>query len=185
MNYQRPTELHEKANAEAMAIFGEHLKQFKTFCENLHHLEHNLPATANAATKIALQSSGRAIQADDGTEWQHSIELMKNVSLCHRRTAAGLEFAIVESLPLKSGERKEVLNNGHNTQEVLQTFARDQRQVLQVWKDDLTAQVREHLAEKHPHQDMSLVVESFEIKMARAIARRETLAQNHSRGMRI
>ena len=67
----------------------------------------------------------------------------------------------------------------------MQIFARDQRQVLQVWKDDVTAQVREHLAEKHPHQDMNIVVESFEIKMARAISRRETLAQNHSRGMRI
>ena len=132
-----------------------------------------------------LQSSGRAIQTDEGTEWQHSIELIKNVSLCHRRTAAGLEFAIVESLPLKSGERKKVLNSGDNAREVLRTFARGQRQVLQVWKDDVTAQVREHLAEKYPQQDMSIVVESFEIKMARAIYRRETLAQNHSRGMRI
>ena len=185
MNYQRPTELHEKANAEAMVVFGKHLKQFKAFCENLHHLEHNLPATANAATKALLQSSGRAIQSGDGTEWQHGVELMKNVSFCHRHTAAGLEFAIVESLPLKSGERKEVLNSGNNAQEVLRTFARDQRQVLQVWKDDVTTQVREHLAEKHPHQDMSLVVESFEIKLSRAISRRETLAQNHSRGMKI
>jgi hypothetical protein len=185
MNYQRPTELHEKANAEAMAVFAEHLKQFKKICENLHNLERNLPATANTTTQAALQSSGCTIQADDGTEWQHNVELMKSFSVCHRRTAAGLEFAVMESLPLKSGERKEVLNSGHNAQEVLQTFARDQRQVLQVWKDDVTAQVREHLAEKYPHQDMSIVVESFEIKLARDIARRETLAQNHSRGVRI
>jgi hypothetical protein len=185
MNYQRPTELHEKANAEAMIVFAEHLKQFKADCENLHNLERNLPATADIAFKTALQSSGRAIQADDGTEWQHTIELMKNVSFCHRRTAAGLEFAVVESLPLKSGERKEVLNSGHNAQEVLQTFAHDQRQVLRVWKDDVTAQVRENLAEKHPHQDMGIVVESCEIKITRTISRRETLAQNHSRGMRI
>ena len=168
-----------------MAIFAEHLKQFKADCENLHQLERNLPATANDVSKILLQSSGHAIQTDDGAEWQHSLELMKNVFVCHRRAAAGLEFAIVESLPLKSGERKEFLNSGHNAQEVLQTFARDQRQVLQVWKNDLTAQVREYLAEKYPHQDMSIVVESFEIKLAREIARRETLAKNHSRGVRI
>ena len=139
----------------------------------------------NTAFKAALESSGRTIQADDGTEWQHSAELMKNVSFCHRHTAAGLEFAVVESLPLKSGERNEVLNRGHNAPEVLQTLARDQRQVLQVWKDDVTAQVREHLAEKYPHQDMGIVAESFEIKLARNISSRETLAQNHSRGIHI
>ena len=185
MNCQRPTELHEKANAEAMTVFAEHLKQFKADCENLHTLERNLPATTDAATKAALQLSGRAIQADDGTEWQHNVELMKNVSLCHRHTAAGLEFAVVESLPLKSGERKEVLNSGHDAQEVLLTFTRDQRQVLQVWKDDVTAQVREHLAKKYPHQDLIIVAESFDIKLTRAISRRETLVQNHSCGMRV
>jgi hypothetical protein len=47
------------------------------------------------------------------------------------------------------------------------------------------AQVREHLDEKYPHQDMGIVVESFEIKMARAISQRPTLAQNQSRGVRI
>ena len=63
--------------------------------------------------------------------------------------------------------------------------SRDQRQVFNLWKDDMTAQVREHLEEKYPHQDMSIVVESFEIKLARDIARRETLAQNQSHGVRI
>jgi hypothetical protein len=86
---------------------------------------------------------------------------------------------------MKSCELKEVLNSGHDAREVLQTFARDQRQVLNLWKNDVTAQVREHLDEKYPHQDMSIVVESFDIKLARDISRRESLVQNHSRGVRI
>jgi hypothetical protein len=106
-------------------------------------------------------------------------------SVCHRRTASSLEFAVVECLPLKSGEMKEVLNSGHDASEVLQTFARDQRQILSLWKNDVTAQIREHLEEKHPQQDMSIVVESFDIKLARAISRREMLGQNHSHGMRV
>jgi hypothetical protein len=80
---------------------------------------------------------------------------------------------------------KEVLNSGHDAREVVQAFARDQRQVLQVWKDDVIEQVKEHLAEKHPHQDMSIVTESFEIKLARDVSEKQTLAQNHSRGVRI
>ena len=88
-------------------------------------------------------------------------------------------------MPLKSGEIKDVLNSGHHVREVLQMFARDQRQVLGVWKDDVTAQVREYVAEKYPHQDMALVVESFEIKLARAISERQMLVQKQGRGIRI
>jgi hypothetical protein len=96
-----------------------------------------------------------------------------------------VEFAIVESLPLKSGEMNDVLNNGRDAREVLQAFLRDQRQVLRVWKDDVHAQVKEHLAEKYPHQDMNIVAESFEIKMTRSISQTHVNTQSQSRGVRI
>src|ERR1022692_2299348 len=183
--YKRPTPLHEQANTEAMQHFAEHLKQFKANCDALHGIEANLSVTANDTFRAALQSSGRVIQTDDGTQWQHAVDLTKITSVCHRRTAAGLEFAVVECLPLKSGEMKDVLNSGHDVSEVLQTFARDQRQVLNLWKNDVTAQIREHLEEKYPHQDMNIVIESFDIKLARDTSQRQTLAQNHSPGVRI
>jgi hypothetical protein len=56
---------------------------------------------------------------------------------------------------------------------------------LNLWKNDVTAQIREHLEEKYPHQNMNIVVESFDIKLARDISRRETVAQNQSHGVRI
>jgi len=183
--YERPTPLHEQANTEAMQHFAEHLKQFKANCDALHGIEANLPVTANDAARAALQSSGRIIQTDDGAQWQHAVDLTEITSVCHRRTPAGLEFAIVECLPLKSGKKKDVLNSGHDAREVLQVFMRDQRQVLNLWKEDVKAQVREHLDEQYPRQDMGIVVESFEIKMARDIARRETLAQSYGQGIRI
>jgi hypothetical protein len=183
--YEKPTALQEQAYTEANQHFAEHLKQFKANCDAIHNIESNLPATASDAYRAALQSSGRIIQTDDGTQWQHAVDITKITSVCHRRTSAGLEFAVVECLTLKSGEMKDVLNSGHDASEVLQTFARDQRQILILWKNDVTAQIRERLEEKHPHQDMSIVVESFEIKLARDISRRETLAQNHSRGIRV
>ncbi len=186
MNYhERPTLLQEQAYTEARQHFAEHLKQFRANCDAIHNIESNVPATANDAFRAALQSSGHVIQTDDGTRWQHAVDLTKITSVCHRRTAAGLEFAVVECLPLKSREMKDVLNSGHDAREVLQTFLRDQRQVLNLWKTDVTAQVREHLDEKYPHQDMSIVAESFDIKMARDISRREMLVQNHSRGIRV
>ena len=183
--YQRPTPLHEQANTEATQYFAEPLKQFKANCDALHNIEGNLSVTANDASRAALQSSGRIIQTDDGARWQHAVDLTGITSVCHRRTAAGLEFAIVECLLLKSGQMKEVLNSGHDARGVLQAFTHDQRQVLNLWKEDVKAQVREHLDEKYPRQDMDIVIESFEIKMARDIARRESLVQNRSHGIRI
>ena len=183
--YERPTPLQEQAYAEARQHFAKHLKQFKASCETLHNIECNLSVTANDIFGVTPKSSGRVIQTDDGRHWQLDIDSTKLTSVCHRQTPAGLEFAVVECLPLKSTEIRDVLNSGHDVREVLQTFTRDQRQVLQVWKNDVIAQVREHLAEKYPHQDMNLVVESFDIKLAREFSRRETLAQNHSHGVRI
>ena|ERR1039457_7264022 len=186
MNYfERPTPLHEQANTEARQHFAEHLKQFKANCDAIQNIESNLPMTANDASRAAMQSSGRIIQTDDGTQWRHAIDLTKITSVCHRRTSTGLEFAVVECLPFKSGEMKDVLNSGHDASEVLQTFVRDQRQVLNLWKNDVTAQIRERLDDKYPHQDMSIVVDSFDIKLARDISRRETVAQNQSQGVRI
>lgn len=183
--YQRPTPLHEEANIEEIQHFAEHLKQFKANCGALHKIEASLPVMANDASKAALQSSGRIIQTDDGSQWQHAVDLTGITSVCHRRTAAGFEFAIVECLPLKDVEMKDVLNSGHDAHEVLQAFVRDQRQVLRVWKDDVNAQVKEHLAEKYPHQDMNIVAESFEIKMARSISQTYVNTQSQSRGVRI
>jgi hypothetical protein len=58
-------------------------------------------------------------------------------------------------------------------------------EVLNLWKNDVKAQVQEHLDEKYPHQDMGIVVESFDIKMARDIARREILSQNRGHGIQV
>jgi hypothetical protein len=183
--YERPTPLQEQAYTEARQQFAEHLKQFMANCDALHNIETNLLVTTNDVSKAARQESGRIIQTDDGTQWQHDVDLTRTTSVCHRHTPAGLEFAVVESLPLKSGEIIDVLNRGNDATEVLQKFARDQRQVFKVWKDDLTAQVREYLAEKYPRQDMSIVTESFEIKLTREMSRRESLAQNQSRGIHV
>lgn len=113
-NHRRPTALEESANAEAMIVFADQMTQFNAHCDVLRNIERNLPMTVNDALKAAQVSSGRVIQTDDGTEWQHGINLTNVTSVCHRRTPAGLEFSVVECLPMKSRERKEVLNSGHN-----------------------------------------------------------------------
>ena len=80
---------------------------------------------------------------------------------------------------------RDILNSGNNVKDVLQSFVRDQRQILRLWKDDMTAQVREHLAEKYPRENMDIVAGSFEIKLARALSETHMNTQSQRRGMRI
>jgi hypothetical protein len=189
MNHnQKPTMQQEQAAVEVKTAFAEHLNQFNASCDAVRDIEGNQSAIANAAFKSALLSRDRnkTIQTDDGTEWRHDIDLSKISSICHRRIAGEIEFAVVESLSLKPGmEIKDVLNRGENVRDVLQGFIRDQRQVLRLWKDDLSVLVKEHLAEKYPGQDMSLVSDSFEYKMTQAISQTYVHAQSQSHGVRV
>jgi len=185
--YEKPTMQQEQAAAETKTVFAKHMSQFKEACDVLRDIESNLSAIANDALKAALlpRDQGKTIQPDDGTQWRHDLDLTKISSICHRHTATGMEFAVVECLPLKNGEMKDVLNRGHNLREVLQEFMRAQRQVLNLWKTDVTAQIREHLDEKYPGQNMDIVAESFEYKLARAISETRAVTQSQSHGIRI
>jgi hypothetical protein len=188
MNYnEKITMQQEQAAIEVKTFFVEHLSQFKASCDAVQDIERNLSAIANEALKVALLSrdQGKTIQTDDGSQWQHDVDLSKISSVCHRRIDGEIEFAVIECLPLKSGEMRDVLNSGHNVREVLKAFTRDQRQVLNLWKDDVKAQIKEHLGEKYPGQDMDIVAESFEIKMSRAISETRMHTQSQSRGIRI
>ena len=187
-HYQKPTMQQEQAAVEVKTAFAEHLNQFNASCDAIRDIEGNQSSIANEAFKLALLSrdQNRTIQTDDGTEWRHDLDLSKISSVCHRRIAGQIEFAVVESLSLKPGmEMKDVLNQGDNVREVLQGFIRDQRQVLRLWKDDMNALIKEHLAEKYPGQDMSLVADSFEYKMTQAISETYVHAQSQNHDMRV
>ncbi len=187
MNYEKPTRQQEQAEVEVKAALAEHLDQFKASCDAIQYIERNLPAIANEALKLALipRGQGKTIQTDDGTQWHHDLDLSQISSICHRRVAGRIEFAIVERLPLKSGEIKDVLNGGENVRDVLKTFTHNQRQVLNLWKNDVTAKVKEHLSEKYPGQDMDIVADSIEYKMARAISETQKHVQKQNHGMRV
>jgi hypothetical protein len=84
---------------------------------------------------------------------------MENIHLCHRTFSGEVEFAVVEHFPAQN--TNEIWNQGHQAIEVLRVFAGEQRQALQVWTEDMEAQVKEFLAEKYPGQDMSRVEDGF------------------------
>ena len=177
----RPSKLEEQAYAEARNQFAESLKQFPTSRDAIRKLEGNLATMALAMNMAAARpSSESVIQTDDGLQWHKDAVLFDNIFVCHRRTDTGVEYAVVEQF---SNGSNEIRTKGWNAVEVLRVFTWEQKHALQVWTEDLNAQVRLFLAEKYPGQDMSRVADGF----MRRFADTERLQprQTQSRGIRI
>jgi hypothetical protein len=187
--HHRPTPLEDQAHVAAMRHFKNEMNQFAAGRDAVKHLERNLSATVSTIHAAAHQPpQGNPILTDDGTHWHRSVDLFDNTFACHRPNATRVEYAVVEHFPASG--RNHIWNRGHDAAAVLQTFAHDQRQVLQTWTEDVSAQVKEFLAEKYPGHDMARVTESFMVKFAtRKLAEQHAIThtheQKHSRGIGI
>lgn len=182
-NDRRPTPQEEQAYTEARSCFAEHLKQFPVSQDAVKKLERNLAKTSLAMNIAASQPSSpvSVIQTDEGS-WNKSTDLFDNIVACHRRTAAGVEYAVVEQFPNGTNE---IWTQGRNAIEVLRAFAGEERHVLEIWTEDMTARVNEYLAENYPGQDMTRVAEGFMKRFTHAISQRETFRQKQGHGMRV
>ena len=136
----------------------------------------NLTTSRTAPSRIRIQTG-------DGASWYTSVELMDNCWACYRPTGDGTEFAAVELSP--SGGAPEVVAKGRSAAEVVQAFARDQRQALKLWTEDLAAQVNEFLTQKYPGQDISRVADGFMRRLTRSLSLKETIAHEQKNGPRI
>ena len=176
-NNRRPTPLEEHAHAEARTQFAEHLKQFPASQAAVKKLERNLAKLASDMNMAAARPSSLddGIQTDDGA-WHKSTGLFDDTVACHRHTAAGVEYAVVEQFPSGTNE---VWAKGYNAIEVLRAFTTEDRRALQIWTEDMAAQVNEHLAEKYPGQDMSRVAEGFMHRFTRPLSFKQTIAKTH------
>ena len=181
---RRPTVLEEKAHTEARRHFAEHLKQFPVSREAVKRLERDMAKIALVANMAASKTTqGNPIETDDGKQWHKSVDLMDNFHLCHRPITGGAEYAVVEHFPARG--TNEIWNRGGNAVEVLKAFVKDQRQALQIWTEDMTAQVKEFLAEKYPGQDMSRVADSFMHRFTHSVSHEEAQKQNRGHSIRV
>jgi len=178
-NDHTPTALEEQALAEAQQHFAGHLNQFPASRDAIRRLEENLSRTALAVnlTTSRTAPSRTRIQTHDGASWYKSVDLTDSVCACYRPTSAGTEFAVVERSPYCDAQ--DVVARGRNATEDLRTFAAKQRQALQLWTEDMTAQVNEFLTEKYPGKDMSRVAERFMHRFTRSVSHEQTLANAH------
>lgn len=186
-DHHQPTELEDKAHAETVQHFAESLKQLLASRETVDRLERDIAKISLAANMAAAKPTltENFIQADGGTQWHTDVELMENIYLCHCRVTGSAEYAVVEHFPARG--INEIWNRGWNATEVVKTFTQQQRQTLQVWTEDVSAQAQQFLAENFPGQNLSRVADAFIHRFTHATSHQEAQShgENHSRGVRI
>lgn len=174
-NSRRPTSLEDEAHRVTIREFSDQIKQFSAAQSAVGDFEKNAARIDQEAGEAACNQSGTFVVADDGNQWYVGRELMDTVHLCHRSTASGVEFAIVERLDMKSQVSHDVLAQGSKADEILRDFAKSQRDGLRLWTDDFSAQVKEQLALKYPGQDLGRVVEAINHRFTEARPHRHSI----------
>jgi hypothetical protein len=156
---RRDTEIENQAYLEAVQHFADQIKQLPAHRDNVSRLERDIAKLALATMAASGKPTyGEQVSADDGCLWRKSVELFDNVFVCHREVERGMEYAVIERFPSGANE---IWIKGRNAVDVLKAFTHDQRQALEIWTEDMTAQLKEFLAQKFPGQDMTHVIEDF------------------------
>lgn len=151
----RLTEEENEAYQNAVAKVQPELTDITAIGEALRVIETSDQATASEKGEIQL----------NGEPWDVRRTLVQltqsEVLLCRK----GDEVAVVErfaenSRYAQANGSSEVLLTGNNEHQVLQDFVENERQTLQLLASDLTAKIRERLAEERPDLNCRRVVEA-------------------------
>jgi hypothetical protein len=186
----RLTDAENEAYQTAVAAVQSELADLTTVGQALRGVENPGLGTAGASgdpTEIVVGSSD---------PWQVRkclVELNQSeVFLCQK----GTEFAVIERFSENSryamaNGPAEIMLTGNNERQVLQDYAQNERQTLQLLATDLTAKVRETLAAQHPDLNCRRVVEAvtrrcdYEINPTQSQAETIAPALQQTRGLRV
>jgi len=186
----RLTDAENEAYQTAVASVQSELADLTTVGQALRGVENPGLGTAGASgdpTEIVVGSSD---------PWQVRkclVELNQSeVFLCQK----GTEFAVIERFSENSryamaNGPAEIMLTGNNERQVLQDYAQNERQTLQLLATDLTAKVRETLAAQHPDLNCRRVVEAvtrrcdYEINPTQSQAETIAPALQQTHGMRV
>jgi hypothetical protein len=155
-----PAGSDEEIRAETRRHFAGQLQELAAGRKNLLALENSLPTMAMIINTAATRTiAGRRLVDTDDGQWHKNIDLFDNIFVCHRLVTGGTEYAIVEHFP--EAGTNEIWVRGWSSIAVLQEFLRNQDRALHVLAEDVTHQIREYLAGKHPGCHWENVNDSF------------------------
>jgi hypothetical protein len=182
------TDSEQKAYDEAFASVEWLLKEFKENERALNAIEKEIPSLALSVTEKTSQSTS-AIRTGDN-EWHVDRTLHKSsrneILLCSRQTSDGKQFGVVEqfahnSIYANANGDTDLQMTSNQAALLLQDYVQQERQVLQMFKQDIEASIEETLAHKFPGQDYGRVVKAISARCAGQKVGRSEQAGNEKR----
>jgi len=149
----------QQARTRADRHFAMYLEQFPISRAAVERLDQNIAQLALTVPPELPIRARPLIPNHASGSWLKQVDLMENIWLCHRPLDFMSEYAVVEYFP--AHDTYEIWNRGWNAMEVLRVFAQEQRQALEIWSEDMTAQLHGFLAENYTGQDMGRVADQF------------------------
>ena len=189
------TDSEQKAYTEVVTSMAWLLKEFNDAAVTLAEIEKTIPTLAKEASEITPENRPTIRNAD--SEWQIRRTLHKSarneVLLCSRRTEQGTQFGIVEqfthnSIYANARGDTDVQMTSNQASLLLQDYVAQERQVLQLFKQDIIVSVGETLAEKFPGQDYSRVAKAISARCEKSVSpedRQTEMAEKQHRNVRI
>lgn len=176
---KRMSDTEYAAYAEA---FGAIKGDYQALClisDKLRHIETTARTIGSLDAQVPHSPTELPDAAGDRSPWEICASLMRlnqnEVLLCKRVCEHGLEYAIIDHAPVASAYAKthgplDVLRTGQQPQQVLREFLRCERETLQLMVNDITANVRQVIAERFPKEDLRRVVNEI-TRMCKSVAR--------------
>jgi hypothetical protein len=182
------TDSEKNAYQEAFSSVEWLLKEFSENERALNEIEKDIPLLALSVSEKTSRST-LAIRTGDN-EWCVHRTLHKSsrneILLCSRQTPDGKQFGVVEqfahnSVYANANGDSDLQMTSNKAVLLLQDYVEQERQVLQMFKQDIEASVEETLANKFPGQDYGRVVKAISARCAGQKVGRSEQAGNEKR----
>lgn len=160
-----------QAYGEAFAAVEDQLRAFTEAASALADVEKQLPQIATPLTSKVLEPA-QALESEELKDggWQIRRTLHKSARsellLCSREAERNREFAVVERFDPNSPYAKanrycEIQMASNNPRLLLQDYVEQEKQLFQLFRNDLVAQVEEVLSQRYPDQNLNRVVKAI------------------------
>jgi len=186
-----------QAYGEAFAVVEDQIRAFTEAASALADVDKQLPQISAPLMSKVLEPT-QSLESEELRDagWQVRRSLHKSAKsellLCSRDAERNREFAVIErfdpNLPYaRANGSCEVQLSSNDPRLLLQDYVEQEKQLIQLFRNDLVAQVEEVLSQRYPDQNLSRVVKALAARCnaAEAVDQAQGRSQTITAGMKV
>lgn len=186
-----------QAYREAFAVVEDQIRAFTEAASALADVEKQLPQiSAPLVSKVLEPAQSLESEELKDAGWQIRRTLHNSARsellLCSREAERNREFAVIERFTPNSPYAKangscEIHSSSNDPRLLLQDYIEQEKQLFQLFRNDIVAQVEEVLSQRYPEQNLSRVVKAIAARCnsTGAVNQGQSRSQEMASGMKV